>query len=250
MVGTLLNVRQMVGQKGQITDADVKRLRGLVISTARDLYRRLAPNSVLLEDLISEGWVALLKSANRWDESYGVPFESFIRQRMQGGMKDHLRSIDVVPRSKREMHRRYERSRSTLEIQHCRHATRAEIAAHMQVELAVLDDMLNGVGLFILHSLDAPSENGMLHDIIRDSSDVVADLAAKEFSSEIHSYIARLPKSQRKVIEMRYFRGMLLKDIGSTLGVSESRASQLHTQALGSLKAIIEEFSLDQLDVA
>ena len=243
-----LKWRSMSNKKMQITNEDAERLRGLVISTARLVFKGLANNSIAFEDLVSEGWVGLLKAAGTWDPSFGVPFEIYARGRMQGAMKDHLRALDVVPRSAREAHRLYEKVRSSLESELGRHATRSEIAAGMDIDLSALDEVLMGVRNFMIDSIDAPSEGRDLHAIIPDKDDHTECFAAMQFSIDVRSCVARLPSNQRALIEMRYFLGMRLKDIGRAFNVSESRASQIHTQALGSLRAIIEEFNLERPD--
>lgn len=230
----------------------VIRYRGLILRTARDFHKRLSPGSVLLEDLVSECWVALLQSSSRWDPAYGVPFEFFIRPRLIGSMTDFMRSTDTVPRTTRDIEKRVRKTREELESEAGRHVSDDEVAGALNIDPTLLSNVLANVSNFAMLSLNVSPENNSWESILVDSSNPQPSdfLEQKESYTFVRSCLSYLPDVERSVIEMRYFIGMRSMDIADILGVSPSRITQITTKALSRLRVHLKNIVSDTQNIS
>lgn len=232
---------------------DILIFSNLIRGTAIRFHQRLVPGTVLLDDLISECWIAAIQGRKRWNSSLGIPFTAYIQPRLIGSMKDFLRSMDIVPRDKRKILREAEKVRSTLELERGMHVSRSDVAAGMEIDQILLDNTISCAEHFSIRSLDEAID-GMspLEAIIADPrlEDQTKAIEKEMVFTQLRECITHLPISERMVIEMRYFMGLKMREMATELSVSESRISQIHTQAIDSLRAIIGEFFLDLTDLA
>ena len=206
------------------------------------------PSSVELSDLVSYGMLGLIDAIAKFDPDRGFKFETYAIARIKGSMLDELRAIDWVPRSVRTKARSLEQAVAELQAELHRTPTDAELAEHLGVSDGELQTMLGQVSFTGLVALDDLLSAGE-----RDGSATVADtladagpgpLAAYEVTEvreQLADAIRSLPEREKTVLGLYYYEGLTLADIGSILGVTESRVCQIHTKAVLSLRVRLAE---------
>lgn len=208
----------------------------MVESVARQIHARL-PSSVQLDDLVSVGVLGLMESVDRYDPSRGVPFEYFARHRVRGAILDALRAADWVPHSVRRKAQAIDRTRRTL-IQRGQSLDDAHVAQAMGLPVERYRSMAQDAEIRQVLSLDAPAANGTapLADTVGGDEDIAEDAEQAQLRELLRAEVGNLPERERTAIDLYYFRGMQLKDVGAQLGVTESRACQLCGQGIKRLR--------------
>jgi RNA polymerase sigma factor for flagellar operon FliA len=157
---------------------------------------------------------------------------------------DELRAQDWVPRSVREKAKQLERAYSKIEQSKGRHATDEEICAELNLTQEEYHDMLNQVRSVSLLSYDdisnfSKTDKRSLHgygDSNGKAPTPFNEVNIAYLKHMISDAIKDLPEKQRLVLSLYYYEDLNLKEIGRVLDVTESRVSQLHTQAVLRLK--------------
>ncbi len=210
------------------------------------VYRKIreVPAHCDVEDFISCGLEALICSIERYDPARGATLEQYAWTRIQGAVLDELRRQDWAPRSLRRAERTIKSAEMGFIGEHAREPTRAELAAVVGMSAAELSARMDELELAQVGSLNKAirGEDGTTIERIDtlESRDEMCDpalsaelQAAKERFREA---FALLSTRERQVAVMLYVEGATLRDIGSRLGVSESRISQIHTELRGRLR--------------
>lgn len=215
----------------------------LVRRIAHHLLARL-PASVQVEDLVQSGMIGLLEAAASYDPARGASFETFAGIRIRGAMIDEVRRGDWSPRSVHRNARRVAEVIRAIEGRTGADASDAAVARELGIGLdeyhAILQDTA-GSRLFSLDEL-LEEEHGE-HARLGSAAHNPADLAARErLGSAIAAQIARLPERERLVLSLYYDDELNLKEIGLVLEVSESRVSQILSQATKRLRARLENW--------
>lgn len=196
------------------------------------------------DDLASAGAFALVRAAQKWDASSGVPFGAFARARVDWALKDELRSMDWAPRDVRVRARRTTRVRETLLATLGRTPTVAEIAAAMGVETAEVRESLADAGRLVL-SLDAAEEPEIVW-----TGFLPEDLAvATERDALLHRAIAALPERKRAIIRAVYFEDRTVKEIAEQLGVSHAAVSQQRAEGVRMLRDALDRHYAEDVRV-
>ncbi len=211
------------------------------------------PRHVDREELARAGALGLVEAARRYDESRGVPFERFAAQRIRGAILDSVRAADWAPRSVRLLARRLESTEQQLASELGRVPNVDEMAEALGVshdELARLRDRLfRSVVLALDHETSDDSDEDLtLVDVLRDQSAVEPseELESRELHTYLRDAVKLLPERQRFVIVGYFLEGKTSQDLARFLGVTESRVSQLRSEALRNLKLGIEsQYSSD-----
>lgn len=232
----------MYTAQGTIDRKDaIERYGPMVRRLASQLIARL-PANVDIDDLIQAGMIGLFDAMTRYEANMGAQFETFAMQRVRGAMLDELRGSDWLPRSVRKNQRTIESAIHKVEQRLRRSASEAEIAAEMGLTITAYQSMLadaRGAQLIYLDEMggDSDSEEGYL-DRNMPSNDVepLEKLRDLRFRRSLIEAIGNLPEREKQVMSMYYEREMHLKEIGLVLGVTESRVSQLHSQAVARLR--------------
>ena len=215
----------------------------LVRRTAQRMIGRLPPN-VELEDLVQAGVMGLMEAMERYEQGHGAQFETFALQRVRGAMLDELRGTDWVPRSVRKNQRDIAAAVHRLEHRLHRPPADNEIARELGVPLADYHEMLVDVrGAQLVYSDDYEADDSDdshfldRHTTPDERGDPAAQLADRRFREALVRAIELLPEREQYVMSMYYEHDMNLKEIAAVLGVTESRACQLHSQAVTRLRA-------------
>lgn len=215
----------------------------LVRRIAHHLLARL-PSSVNVEDLIQSGMIGLLEAAASYDAARGASFETFAGIRIRGAMIDEVRRGDWSPRSVHRNARRVAESIRTVELRSGGDASDAAVARELGVGIeeyhAMLQDTL-GSRLFSLDEL-MDEEHGERASFGSAALNPAALAARERLGQAIAAAIAGLPERERLVLSLYYDDELNLKEIGLVLDVSESRVSQILSQATKRLRARLQDW--------
>lgn len=210
----------------------------LVRRIAYHLRGRL-PDSVQVDDLIQAGAIGLMDAIRDYEDGHGASFETYAGIRIRGAMLDEIRRQDWAPRSVHRDARRISDAIHAVERRGGREATAREIAAELSMEVAEYQKLVQKVAHARVLSLDAPLPGGL------DAADVEdgagdgpgADWERAGFRDALADAVAGLPERERLALSLYYDEELNLKEVGAVLGVTESRVSQIHGQALARLRA-------------
>ncbi len=207
----------------------------LVGHLVRELLNRL-PAHVNRDDLTSAGMYALVTSAKGFDASRGVPFGRFAAIRIRGALTDELRTMDWASRAVRGKAREVDATRNELAATLGRTPRKDEIASAMGVSIADLDAVDADVQRAAVLSIQGITENDGAELLPTAEAGPEGLLLRREQIGLLHDAIAELPDRLRTVVEQYFFEQRKMIDIAEDLGVTESRVSQLRSEALAMLR--------------
>jgi len=173
------------------------------------------PASVDASDLVSCGVLGLGEAWDRFDPERGVPFEAYAIPRIKGAVIDAIRAADWVPRKARQRAR--ENGEQLVALVSMDQDHDSEYGERMSTAEKIADDRLPEPG---------------------------AELMVAEDKRELIGTLNRLPEREKMIVTLHYFEGVALQDIAKSLGVTESRVSQLHTRALRKMREGIQASEL------
>ena len=216
----------------------VEKHASLVKRIAHHLMARL-PASVIVDDLIQAGMIGLLEAARNFDGSKGASFETFAGIRIRGAMLDEIRKGDWTPRSVHKNSRAITDAIAEVERETGRDARDAEIAEKLNITLNEYHLMLNDINVGKVIGIEdlGVSEDVISTDAEKGSDAPLEDLMQGAFQKELAHAITTLPEREAIVLSLYYDEELNLREIGEVLEVSESRVSQIHSQAMLKLKA-------------
>lgn len=212
----------------------------LVRRQALTLQVRL-PASIELDDLIQAGMVGLLEALGRFDATQGATFATFASQRIRGAMMDELRTRDWLPRSVRRSARAVDSAVRQLEQQLGRAPEENEIAHHLEMPLSEYQQLLNDTNsgqLLPFEELVADGGEPVSNEL---GSSPFEQLLDGQQRQTLIDAIEALPEREKLLMALYYQEELNLKEVGAVLGVTESRVSQLHSQAVSRLRARLHD---------
>ncbi|AKU94724.1 RNA polymerase sigma factor for flagellar operon [Labilithrix luteola] len=220
-----------------LTPADYRKYLPIVRRTAVRLARKV-PSHISVADLTGYAWVGLVEAFSRaapgMDEE---EFEAYALYRIRGAMLDHLRSLDTQTRASRVTSRRVTRAIQRLTTKLSRAPEENEICEELGMSVEDYRNTLSaldGAGMSRLEMLDVDA------DIAADEAELPEDSASRrELQEVVAQAITKLPPRLQQVLSLYYTEECTLREIGEILEVSESRVSQLHTEAVHRLRAAI-----------
>jgi RNA polymerase sigma factor for flagellar operon FliA len=215
----------------------------LIKYIAQKIASRL-PANIELDDLISSGVIGLIDAMDKYDSSRDNKFKTYAEFRIRGAILDELRAQDWVPRSVREKAKALERCYSRIEQKKGCQATDEEVCTELGLNQEEFHDLLNQVRSISLLSYDdlssfSKADKRALHGMTENTLKAPTPLSEVTIASIkklVADAIRDLPEKQRLVLSLYYYEDLNLKEIGRVLDVTESRVSQLHTQAILRLK--------------
>jgi RNA polymerase sigma factor for flagellar operon FliA len=216
----------------------------LIKYIAQKIAARL-PANIELDDLISSGVIGLMDAMEKYDASRDNKFKTYAEFRIRGAILDELRAQDWVPRSVREKAKILERCYAKIEQQKGRQATDEEVCQELGINQNEYHELLNQVRSVSLLSYDdlshfSKADKRALHGVTDQGAKAptpFSEVNVAYLKKMISDAIRDLPEKQRLVLSLYYYEDLNLKEIGRVLDVTESRVSQLHTQAILRLKA-------------
>lgn len=215
----------------------------LVKRIAHHLIARL-PGSVLVDDLIQAGMIGLLEAAKNFDGSKGASFETYAGIRIRGAMLDDIRKGDWTPRSVHRNTRMISDKISELEAELGRDVKDVEVAEALEVTVEQYHVMLNEANAGKIIGMD---DLGVSEDVISikeqsESDDTYEGIEGQHFKSSLAEAIKTLPEREALILSLYYDDELNLREIGDILSVSESRVSQIHSQAMVRLRSRLKEW--------
>ena len=235
---------------GEMTPQDLSALIEEHLPLVKHIVFQVAvhfPRHVEREELARAGALGLVEAARRYDDSRGVPFDRFAAQRIRGAILDAVRAADWAPRSVRMLARKLEAVEQRLATQLGRVPSLDEMAEALDMtrqEIARLQDrMFRSVVLALEHEVgDMADEELTLVDVLIDERQVepLEELETRELHSYLRDAISLLPERHRFVVVGYFLENKTSQDLARFLGVTESRVSQLRSEALMMLKEGIE----------
>ncbi|MCD6155767.1 MAG: FliA/WhiG family RNA polymerase sigma factor [Candidatus Atribacteria bacterium] len=212
------------------------------IAIGRLLY--LLPSHVDREDLESYGVLGLIQALERFRPQKGLKFETYALSRIRGAVLDYLRSLDPLTRTQRKNLREVIQAWREFESKEGREPTLEELAERVGFSVEELSWLIEqSKGNFLL-SLEEkiPGSDNSLGDVIREKRehlDPEKVLEKKELMEALSKAVEELPEREKICLTLYYYEGLTLKEIGSIIGLGESRVSQLISRALLRIKSKI-----------
>lgn len=214
--------------------------RYLVRHEALRLQARL-PACVELDDLIQAGAIGMLTAIDQFDPKKGIGMSTYVTQRVRWAMIDELRDRDWVPRRVRTNAREISAAIREIEQQTGGIASEGEVAAFMGISLEEYQQMLVDTNSSQFYSLEELQEEsvsdveqpGAQHEMLNPLHELMKGKLAKQVSQ----LIKELPEREQVLLNLYYQQELNMKEVGIILGVTETRVSQLHSQAIKRIRA-------------
>ncbi|MDP2835245.1 MAG: RNA polymerase sigma factor FliA [Pseudomonadota bacterium] len=236
----------VVGAENRDKNALAQEFLPMVKRIAYHMMTRL-PASVEVDDLIQAGLMGLMDAADRYDSEQGAHFETYATQRVRGAMLDELREADWASRNVRRAGRQIENAVHHLQQRNQRPPSEQEIAEEMGLDIHAYFDLLNdarGAQLVYYEDLHEGDGDDFLERFADRGHQAPFDvLSSVHFKKALAQAVGILPEREKQLMGMYYEQEMNFKEIGTVLGVSESRICQLHSQAIARLRGRLREWS-------
>lgn len=212
----------------------------LVSHTVREIASRL-PAHVDRDELLSAGLAALAQAARAFEPERGVSFPRFASARVRGAIVDELRGADWASRSVRRRARQVESAREELTAALGHTPTADEIAGRLSVDPSEVRSVASDVQRAVVLSLQGFGEGSTLDEVVAlGTAGPEEVLVHRERVAYLHDAVAVLPERLKRVVCRYFFEERPMAEIALELGVSESRVSQMRSEALAMLKGALQ----------
>lgn len=215
----------------------------LVRQVARSLREKL-PRHIELEDLVSAGMLGLVDAAARYCPERNTQFRSYAQFRIRGAILDSLRLLDWGPRALRRKGRDMQEAAQALQQRLGRNPTESEISESMGMcleDFQLLQGELKALEITSLHAVrgEETGEEELQFLPAREEYSPLVQLLQGESRQSVLGALEHLSERERLVMTLYYFEELTMKQIGATLGLVESRISQVHRVALAKLRGLL-----------
>jgi len=231
-------------QQRDVAGKDVNRQELILthLPLVRFLVSRIVPQlpqHLDRDDLMSVAVIGLINAADRYDPQRGVQFKTFAEQHIRGAIIDELRSYDVLSRTTRDKCKKLEKQVQSLEHKLGRNPSSEEVAASLNISLNEYYALLDEVHVISFISLDDSWDDKdgnllSLADVLSESEErnPQQQLMMMQLAEALGLAIETLPEKERLAVTLYYNEDFNLKEIGEALGLTESRISQILSQAM------------------
>jgi RNA polymerase sigma-B factor len=214
-----------------------ERLVELYRPLAEGLSRRYQGYGEAIDDLVQVASIGLLNAIDRFDPARGVSFAAFATPTIVGELKRHFRDRGWavrVPRRLQENTLKFRRTLGDLTQALGRSPTVAELAAETGLTQEEVLEAGDALLAYSATSIDAPvGEELTLADSLPSAEN---DLEVAEDWADLAPHVARLPERERRILVLRFFRGLTQTEIAEAVGVSQMHVSRLLGRALDALR--------------
>jgi len=235
---------------GGYSAATLASCRDDLLEQHADLVKRIAyhlanrlPPSVQVDDLVQAGMIGLLDAARNYDQGRNASFKTYASIRIRGAMLDEIRKNDWIPRSVHSKAKLLAGAIRAVENREGRDARAQEIANELGLSLDKYHELLmsaNGQKILSLDETTSEDGDGNLMDSLMDETpSPMEKIQDQDVKNMLADAISGLPERERMVMSLYYDEELNLREIGQVMGVSESRISQIHSQAIIRLQARI-----------
>jgi RNA polymerase sigma factor FliA len=197
------------------------------------------------EDMVHQGLLGLIDAVDRYNPGFGTQFSTYATVRIRGKVLDYLRSIDWLSRTARHRSKSIQKAIQTITNQTNVPPNEQQISDYLGIDLdkvhqGLLDSNKIIVSLDALVSNDEDSETSLYDTLADDNQEDPAEIASEnDLKARMVSSLKKLSERDQLVLSLYYFEELTLKEIGKVLEVSESRACQIHSQAILNLQALL-----------
>jgi RNA polymerase sigma factor FliA len=210
---------------------------------ARRIHERL-PESVSLDDLISNGVIGLIAAVDKFDPSQNVQLKTYAEHKIRGAILDGLREMDWAPKNKRRRAKQIEAAIAVMEQRLGRAPLEEEIAGELKLSIEEYRQWLYEVRALTIGSFEFASEDqeGDLLDYIPDTDDNLPSktLERSELERVLAQAIDQMPKMERTVLSLYYHEEATLREIAEITDMHLSRIAQLKSQGIMRLRTYME----------
>jgi RNA polymerase sigma factor for flagellar operon FliA len=238
---------------GQFNQMSREQFILLYLPYVKRIVHRIAihlPPNVDTEDLINVGVIGLIQAIDRYDSSRDNKFTTYAAFRIRGAVLSELRSRDFLSRANRKKIRELEKAYLKLESKMGREVDDEELAEEMGISLEQLYRIrqMSTISFISYEELGYTSNNDkekLISSLVRDDAkDVLTLTGLKQLKMAIAESIEDLPEKEKLVLSLYYMEELTMKETGKVLGVTESRVSQLHSQAVIRLRSKLRKSNL------
>lgn len=216
------------------------------------IVQRLAvhlPSTVDIDDLMNVGVIGLIQAVDRYDPRRDNKFMTYAIFRIKGAVLSELRARDFLSRSNRRKIRELESVYLRLEQKLGREVEDSEIAQELGVDLEQVcrTKQMSSISFISLEELGVSSRNEkekLLSYLVNNEDDALVITKLKELKGAMAQAIRQLPEKERLVVSLYYLDELTMKETGKVLGITESRVSQIHSQAILHLRAKLRKQKL------
>lgn len=239
-IGELWNAFKQDQANQELRNALIERFLPLVRYNAERVWSKL-PDGVDLNDLMSAGVFGLIDAIEAFDLDRGVKFETYCVPRIRGAMLDELRTMDWVPRLVRSKASKLEAARKEAEAEMGRPPADVEVARKLGMPIEEYERMKSEASAVNLVSLNKKWYETDSYKDVREI-DIIEDSKGEDPTKGIQKrdlmklVTKGLNRNERLIIILYYYEELTMKEIGTTLGLSESRVSQMHSSIVNRLK--------------
>lgn len=223
-----------------VRDQLVEQHLGLVYHVVRRVATSI-PSGIDFDELVSVGTLGLLAAVDNFDPELGHAFSTFAIPRIRGAILDELRRRDGVPRSVRRKHRELTRTREELSRMLGRPPKERETAARLGIDLRTLRqwkiDSVAGRAVSLDTAASGDEEDAPAYVQLSNEPTIEEQLTREQEVVLMREALRKLTHQERTVIALYYYEELKLHQIADTLGLTESRISQIRSKALGKLRA-------------
>ena len=216
----------------------------LVKAIALRVHENL-PVHVDLDDLVHAGILGLFDAVTKFDRDKMVTFSSYAKHRIKGAILDSLRQLDWASRDLRRRHKQVEAATRELTSELQRTPSEAELAAKLGVDVDKWRQMaidLRNVGLVSASTRANETEDLPAPEFPSKPEMQPDNMCAHEQMRDMLGVAMKtLPERYQKVVALYYSNEMTMKEIGTVLGINESRVSQIHKTALEKMSVALQE---------
>lgn len=198
------------------------------------------------EDLVGYGMVGLMDAISKFDEEKGMKFSTYASIRIRGAMIDEMRRNSPISKGAMDKLNKYNKALETLQNRNFREPNKEEIAKELNIsekEVSEVEGYINYISISSLDSIIYGEDDISIKSLIEDTSSIRPDyiLEEKEEIEILKNSIEQLSEKDRIVLNLYYYEGLTLKEIGAVLEVSESRVCQLHSRAILNLRKLMKK---------
>lgn len=208
------------------------------------------PPHVEIDDLIHVGVIGLMQAIERYDSSRNNTFLTYAVFRIKGAVLSELRSRDFLSRANRRKVRELDRAYMGLEQKKGRAVDDRELAEEIGVPLEEVQEIkkMSSISFVSFEEMGIQTEDekrSVVDALLNNGSDDALTLTrVKEMKSAVAEAIEQLPEKEKLVISLYYVDELTMKETGKALSITESRVSQIHSQAVVHLRSHLRKRGL------
>ncbi len=207
------------------------------------------PSTIDIDDLMNVGVIGLIQAVDRYDPKRDNKFITYAVFRIKGAVLSELRSRDFLSRSNRRKIRDLENAYLKMEQKLGREVDDIEIAQELGVDVEQIyrTKQMSSISFISFEELGVSSRNEkekLLSYLVDNDDDAMTLTGLKEIKEAVVRAIEQLPEKERLVISLYYLEELTMKETGKVLSITESRVSQIHSQAIRRLRAKLKKEKL------